>query len=136
MPYSVIIIIIFGHTVFYIELTLEQQAVLGLLTPHAAENPGIIYSWSSVSVILFPYIQPARTTSIVLHYVFIEKNPHTSRGVEFKPILFKGQLHIININLFIYHITQEAGTILIITLKIRYREVILPERFIFSKSRT
>ena len=41
LTYSVVIIIIFGHTVFCVEMTLEQQAVLGLLTPNAVENPGV-----------------------------------------------------------------------------------------------
>ena len=45
-------------------------------------------------MVQYPWVQPAMDR-VVLQLVFIEKNPCISGPMQFKPVLFKGQLYTI-----------------------------------------
>ena len=79
-----------------LHLTCEQQGVgrLGALTPTQTKICIELYSQPSVSAVLHPQIQPI-SDHTVLQYAFTEKNPPISGPVQFKPMLFKGQLYIV-----------------------------------------
>lgn len=68
----------------------------GSRSPHISQNPRMPYIAGFISLV--PHFQIQQTLVPIALHEFIFKNPHVNGLVQFKPVLFKGQLYNNNNN--------------------------------------